>query len=41
MKVSLNQCASLIRNCGTTNTFIVRGRPGIGKSSIQSMLSDA
>lgn len=41
MKVSLNQCASLIRNCGTTNTFIVRGRPGIGKSSILSMLSDA
>lgn len=40
MKVSLNQCASLIRNCGTTNTFIVRGRPGIGKSSILTMLSE-
>ena len=39
MKVSLTQCASLIRNCGTTNTFIIRGRPGIGKSSILNMLA--
>jgi hypothetical protein len=39
-KVSLSQCAALIRTCGTTNTFIVRGRPGIGKSSILNMLAE-
>lgn len=40
IKVSLSQCAALIRTCGTTNTFIVRGRPGIGKSSILNMLAE-
>lgn len=41
MKVSLAQCATLIRTCGSTNTFIVRGRPGIGKSSILPMIASA
>lgn len=40
MKVSLSQVASLVRTCGATNTFIVRGRPGIGKSSILTMLAE-
>ena len=39
MRVNLKQAANLIRNCGTTNTFILRGRPGVGKSSILHMLS--
>lgn len=39
MRVNLKQAATLIRNVGTTNTFILRGRPGVGKSSILAMLS--
>lgn len=38
-KVTLAQCATLIRNCGTTNTFLMRGQPGIGKSSILKALA--
>ena len=34
MQVTLNQAATLIRNVGTTNTFLMRGAPGVGKSSI-------
>ena len=41
MQVNLNQAASLIRNCGTTNTFILRGRPGVGKSSVLQMVGEA
>jgi len=38
-KVTLKQCATLVRNCGTSNTFIMRGQPGIGKSAILGLLS--
>ena len=38
-KLTLAQCATLIRNCGTTNTFLMRGQPGIGKSWILKTLS--
>lgn len=34
MNVNLSQAATLIRNVGTTNTLLLRGQPGIGKSSI-------
>lgn len=39
LKVTLAQAANLVRNCGTTNTFLFRGQPGIGKSSILKMLT--
>jgi len=39
MRLSLNQAANLIRHVGSSNTIILRGRPGIGKSSILSMLA--
>lgn len=38
-KVSLSQAATLIRTVGTTNTFILRGQPGIGKSAILKMVA--
>ncbi|MFM7008070.1 MAG: ATP-binding protein [Betaproteobacteria bacterium] len=38
MNVNLNQAANLIRNVGTTNTLLLRGTPGIGKSSILQTL---
>jgi hypothetical protein len=38
MNVNLNQAANLIRNVGTTNTLLLRGQPGIGKSSILETL---
>lgn len=34
MSINLSQAATLIRNVGTTNTLLLRGQPGIGKSSI-------
>ena len=34
MRVTLAQAATLIRNVGSTNTLLLRGQPGIGKSSI-------
>ena len=34
MNVTLSQAATLIRNIGSTNTLLLRGQPGIGKSSI-------
>ena len=34
MNVTLSQAATLIRTLGTTNTVLLRGQPGIGKSSI-------
>ena len=40
MNVNLKQAATLIRNCGSTNTFILRGRPGVGKSSILQVLGE-
>jgi len=39
MKVNLNQAASVIRAVGTTNTVILRGQPGVGKSAILTMLA--
>lgn len=38
MNVNLSQAANLIRNVGTTNTLLLRGQPGIGKSSILQAL---
>lgn len=38
MNVTLSQAATLIRNIGSTNTLLLRGQPGIGKSSILSDL---
>lgn len=32
--VNLDQANNIIRTCGHTNTFLLRGQPGIGKSSI-------
>lgn len=37
--VTLSQAATLIRHCGSTNTFLLRGQPGIGKSAILKTLS--
>lgn len=39
-KVSLTEAANIIAACGSTNTFILRGQPGVGKSSVLKMLSD-
>ena len=36
--INLSQAANLIRNVGTTNTLLLRGTPGIGKSSILQTL---
>ena len=34
MQVNFQQAVTLIRNIGTQNTFLLRGAPGVGKSSI-------
>lgn len=34
MKVTLSQATALVQTCGHTNTILLRGAPGIGKSSI-------
>ena len=39
MSINLNQAANLIRNVGSTNTVLLRGTPGIGKSSILNTLA--
>ena len=39
MKVTLAQATSLVQTCGHTNTFLLRGQPGIGKSSILHTLA--
>lgn len=39
MQVNLAQATNLIHACGTTNTFLLRGAPGVGKSSILTALS--
>jgi len=39
MQVTITQAATLVRTCGNTNTILVRGAPGQGKSSILSSLS--
>jgi hypothetical protein len=38
MNVNLKQAATLIRNVGSSNTLLLRGQPGIGKSSILQTL---
>ena len=38
MSINLSQAATLIRNVGSTNTILLRGQPGIGKSSILQTL---
>ena len=38
-KTTLSQAATLIRNVGTTNTFLLRGQPGVGKSAILKALA--
>jgi hypothetical protein len=37
--VSLDQAANLVKTCGTTNTFVFQGEPGIGKSAMLGVLS--
>lgn len=39
MQVTLNQAATLIRTCGTTNTILLQGQPGVGKSAILHMIA--
>lgn len=39
MKVTLSQATNLVQTCGHTNTFLLRGAPGIGKSSILTTLA--
>jgi hypothetical protein len=39
MQVNFAQTVSLIRTCGTANTFLLRGAPGVGKSSILAALA--
>ena len=39
LHVNLNQAASLIRNIGTTNTVLLEGQPGVGKSAVLKMLA--
>jgi hypothetical protein len=39
LQVSLAQAATLIRTCGGTNTFLLQGAPGVGKSSILKTLA--
>jgi len=38
LNLSLSQAATLIRNVGTTNTILLRGQPGVGKSSLLGTL---
>jgi hypothetical protein len=40
MNVTLKQAATIICNCGNTNTVIMRGQPGIGKSAIMHTLAE-
>lgn len=39
LQVSLKQSVNLIRTCGSSNTFLFLGQPGIGKSAMLSMLA--
>jgi hypothetical protein len=41
MNVTLSQASTLIRTVGTTNTVLLRGQPGIGKSSILHTLRES
>jgi hypothetical protein len=33
--ITLNQAVNLVATCGTTNTFIFEGEPGVGKSALR------
>lgn len=39
MKVTLSQATALVQTCGHTNTILLRGAPGIGKSSVLATLA--
>ena len=39
MQVTLNQAATLVRVIGGTNTILMQGQPGVGKSAILGMLA--
>ena len=39
LSVNFNHAVTLIETCGNTNTFLFRGAPGVGKSSILKELS--
>ena len=40
-QVTLKEAASLIRACGTTNTFLLVSEPGVGKSAMLTSLAEA
>lgn len=39
VNITIDQAATLIRTCGDTNTVLLRGQPGIGKSALLGMLA--
>jgi len=39
MQISIKQAVNLIRNVGTTNTVMLMGQPGVGKSTVLSILA--
>lgn len=41
LKVNFKQAMSLLSTCGTSNTFMLRGSPGIGKSTLLFSLAKA
>mgnify|MGYP003704197935 FL=1 len=38
-QINLSQAANIIKYCGTTNTVLLKGQPGVGKSAILSSLA--
>ena len=40
LTITLSQAATLIETCGATNTVLLRGAPGVGKSSILTTLAN-
>jgi hypothetical protein len=40
LSINFSQASTLIKTCGTTNTVLIQGQPGVGKSAILSSLSD-
>lgn len=39
LTLTLSQAANLIRTCGDTNTILLRGQPGIGKSALLGIIA--
>jgi hypothetical protein len=39
LSINLSQAATLVESCGAANTILLRGAPGVGKSSILKTLS--